>query len=67
MPHSLMLRIAGNAVLVQRVLIAGRERQMDPKSGVGFGRLPGRPDDRYPLGDGLAGGDSFGRDLGGAD
>lgn len=66
MPHSVMLRIAGNAVLVHRVLIARRELQLDPKSGVGFGRFPGRPKNRYPVGNRLTGGDFLGGDLSGA-
>lgn len=67
MPHAFLLRIAGDSVPVERILLARRELHLQPERRFRLWRLPVGIQDRVPAADNLAGGDLSGRDSGGSD
>ncbi|GMN28871.1 hypothetical protein TIFTF001_002205 [Ficus carica] len=70
-PHAFLLRIAGDSVPVERILLARSEVHLQPERRIRLRRFPGGIQDREPAADGLpvsevCGGDSDGSDQIGA-
>lgn len=66
-PHSLLLRIAGNALAVQRIFVTGGELKLELYRCTRLRWTTGRGNDVVPSRDELAGRDGVSRDCGGAD
>lgn len=67
MPNAGLLWVAGDSLLIQGVILAGREFHIEVDRRVRLRRLPRGANEREPSGDMLPRGDPRGRDFGSAD